>query len=693
MEISLGPVISSKDIEFDIVESSNELNIQSVSNLDTENENITPVKGKLCLNMIVKNESKIIERLLTSVLPIIDTYCICDTGSTDNTKQIIREFMKKHKKPGIVFTEPFKNFGYNRTVALNRAEEWGEYALLLDADMKLVISPAFFNFKNVMDLEGYQVIQKNTELNYYNIRIAKTGIGVKCVSPTHEYYDFPQKARIAKLELIYIDDIGDGGAKADKFTRDIRLLKQGIEEEPNNSRYYFYLANSYKNVGKFNEAIEMYKKRIEHKGWIEEVFYSFFEIGNCYHAMNEHEKAVYYWLEAWNAYPKRSESIYEITKHYRIIAKHNLAQLYCDLGKQIPYPKDDVLFIRNNVYEYLFEYEQSILSYYTKVPLNYYSILKLIGKNYNKENILSNYAFYTKRVKNFAKQTILLNDSVEKEIAGVKDNFVSSSPCIIPHKDGYMMNIRYVNYNIKPDGSYAFKLDDGKIRTLNKVVYLNKEFKITQEHWFDKVHDPNLRYQGVEDVKLFQHKNNLYFSGTVENKNKIGIGYGKCDFDKDMLEPINLESPQDRFCEKNWVFFTNSDGEMKVIYEWFPLTIGDIDNNQLKNLKKDDNIPEFFKELRGSTNGFKIGDEIWFLCHMVHHSAPRNYYHIIVILNSKTLKVKKFSTLFKLDEEPIEYCLGMIVEPRQIIFSYSTMDRTTKIATVSRNILDKELFP
>ena len=45
----------------------------------------------LCLNMIVKNESKIITRLLESVLPIIDTYCICDTGSTDNTIEVIEK--------------------------------------------------------------------------------------------------------------------------------------------------------------------------------------------------------------------------------------------------------------------------------------------------------------------------------------------------------------------------------------------------------------------------------------------------------------------------------------------------------------------------------------------------------------------------------------------------------------------------
>jgi glycosyltransferase involved in cell wall biosynthesis len=46
----------------------------------------------LCLNMIVKNESRIITRLLESVYKWIDCYCICDTGSTDDTIEIIESF-------------------------------------------------------------------------------------------------------------------------------------------------------------------------------------------------------------------------------------------------------------------------------------------------------------------------------------------------------------------------------------------------------------------------------------------------------------------------------------------------------------------------------------------------------------------------------------------------------------------------
>ena len=219
----------------------------------------------LCLNMIVKNESRIILRLLESVLPIIDTYVICDTGSTDNTPAIIIDFFNSHGIRGEVINEPFKNFGYNRTFALKAASGKATYALLLDADMIFRIEPSFN--KQLLTKHGYLIIQKGGNLSYHNVRLIRLDIDAKCLGPTHEYYDFPPGSEIEKLNSLWIDDIGDGGCKADKFDRDIRLLKQGIEEEPTNGRYYFYLANSYFNSGRHGESIPYYKKRIELGGW------------------------------------------------------------------------------------------------------------------------------------------------------------------------------------------------------------------------------------------------------------------------------------------------------------------------------------------------------------------------------------------------------------------------------------------
>ena len=121
----------------------------------------------ICLNMIVKNESKIITRLFDTILPIIDTYCICDTGSTDDTKEIIENYFKEKKIPGKVIQESFKDFGHNRTVALKAAKNMGTYLLFLDADMKLEISSDFD--KQKLTAGAYLIRQGGGDFKYFNV--------------------------------------------------------------------------------------------------------------------------------------------------------------------------------------------------------------------------------------------------------------------------------------------------------------------------------------------------------------------------------------------------------------------------------------------------------------------------------------------------------------------------------------------
>jgi glycosyltransferase involved in cell wall biosynthesis len=88
--------------------------------------------------MIVKNESRVIIRLLDSVVKLLDGYCICDTGSTDNTIFLITEYFKEHNIPGKIVQEPFKDFGYNRTLALKHAYKKTKYLFIFDSDDKII---------------------------------------------------------------------------------------------------------------------------------------------------------------------------------------------------------------------------------------------------------------------------------------------------------------------------------------------------------------------------------------------------------------------------------------------------------------------------------------------------------------------------------------------------------------------------
>jgi hypothetical protein len=253
------------------------------------------------------------------------------------------------------------------------------------------------------------------------------------------------------------------------------------------------------------------------------------------------------------------------------------------------------------------------------------------------------------------------------------------------------MNVRYVNYKIHPDGSYKFMHDDGKITTLQKTVILDKDFGILQSTWIDKVENPTLRYQGVEDVKIFVDNGKLVYLGTVEHpeNHQVTVGYGT--YDNEMLKPTACVSPTGNGCEKNWVFCADAE-KTRVVYSWSPLTFGHLEGDKYVTDRKDTEVPHFFKDVRGSSNGYTFGDEIWFLCHVVHYASPRHYYHIIIVLDKMTLKFKRHSILFKFNGRPIEYSLGLIVEDERIIMSYSQNDATSSIVTVPMDVVKEKLF-
>ena len=184
---------------------------------------------KICLNMIVKNESSIIHRSLEAVLPHISSYCICDTGSTDNTIELIKQFFLERGIPGTILEIPFVHFEYNRTLALDACQfnHDVDYILVLDADM---VFSCTTNLKDLLheQRDVYTILQGNFNSFFYkNIRLIKTK-QARCVyrGVTHEYLSHKSSdiGDLNKLD-VFIHDIGDGGCKSSKATRDIELLQ------------------------------------------------------------------------------------------------------------------------------------------------------------------------------------------------------------------------------------------------------------------------------------------------------------------------------------------------------------------------------------------------------------------------------------------------------------------------------------
>lgn len=652
----------------------------------------------LCLNMIVKNESKIITRLLQSVLPIIDTYCICDTGSTDNTIEIITTFFNDHGIKGKIVQEPFKNFCYNRNFAMEAAVGLSDYLLLLDADMILQIGKNF-NKNNLLLCDTATLFQGTEEFYYQNLRICKNEGKCKYIGVTHEYLSISNdylKKTIIPREDLFIIDIGDGGSKSNKYERDIALLEQGIKDEPNNLRYYFYLGNSYHDSGKYNEAIPIYKKRIELGGWHEEVWYSYYRLGFCYYNLKQYNEAICNWLEGYNFYPARIENIYEILKYYRVNSKYNNAKIFYDLAKSIINKKhniDGFLFLHKDIYTYKIDYEYTLIAAYLgnkNITNQVAHILNTSNDGNINNNVLTNYKFYNNQIQ--ASQKLDCSDKLVQRILGEDIIFNSSSACLLQKEDksGYYLNIRYVNYEITKTGSYLNC--DKYIITINKYVELDNNFKVKNTKIYE-LEENGRRYMGIEDIKIFNTTNsNIKFIGTGYHlNNKIGIVIGDYNLTKNKLEYNEYtQSFKQTDCEKNWVFFkSNINCKEQIIYSWFPLLICDLDENnkQLIPVSKQP-MPKMFRYIRGSSCGFNYNNEIWFITHLVSYESPRWYYNCIVVFDNN-MKLLRYTPPFKLDNTPIEYTLSIIVEDDKVIIPYSKWDRETIIGIYDKQYIEK----
>lgn len=679
---------------------------------------------KICLNMIVKNESKIITRFFDSILPFIDGYCICDTGSTDDTKSIITAYFEEKNIPGKLVEKEFVDFSTNRNFSLQACHDMVDmdYILLLDADMKLVYGDMDMeNFKQNMDKDAYFLFQGNDSFMYKNIRIIRNSSEYSYWGVTHEYMNLPRTCKqhtIQKNDL-FIHDIGDGGAKDDKFARDIRLLKKGLESDPNNERYLFYLGNSYLDSGQYQGAIDTYKKRIQVGGWKEEVWYCYYSIGRAYkslystnnlHNANYIFHAIHYWLEAYDYYPERIENLYEIVKFYREQSKYNLAYqfyLMADYQRKYHY-SDDHLFHEKSIYDYKLDYEMSIMAFYIKpMFVNIHKVLYGLLSN-NRimddsivQSIFSNYKFYTHRLRNHdngehpQEQIQQLCSDYLKDHSG----FSMSTPSIARLASGEIVfNVRFVNYSIMENGEYRNKdniISQNVLFVLDQSDYSLKKRVVVQHN---REHDD--LYVGLEDVKLMHYKNELhYVCNRGINARKIQVEKGVI-YEDGSCESTLLYMQKQNSIEKNWVLFDSlSEDGLHFVYNWYPLQIGKtLDSSESDDSRTYNSFiyhyhqsPGLFRHVRGSTNGIYIENELWFLCHIVSYENMRYYYHLFVVLDpKKDFQLKRYSQLFSFEKHRVEYTTGFVYDEqkKQFLIGYSTNDDITKCMNIDKANVD-----
>lgn len=241
----------------------------------------------MCLLMIVKNESHIILETLEMLKGIIDYWVICDTGSTDNTQELIKNFFSTEKIQGELHQHEWKNFGHNRTLAFQAAFNKSRYVFVFDADDKI-----HGNLAIPKNLNHDAVFLKFGEvITYVRMQIFKNSLKWEYRGVLHEFPNCVSKKsnQIKSLHLggdYFIESrrLGSRNQDPHKYEKDAKLLLDAIENkiDPDlKPRYLFYLAQSYRDSNDFDNAIKYYTLRAQERGWNQEVYYSCWQVGRA----------------------------------------------------------------------------------------------------------------------------------------------------------------------------------------------------------------------------------------------------------------------------------------------------------------------------------------------------------------------------------------------------------------------------
>jgi hypothetical protein len=672
------------------------------------------MKNTLCLNMIVKNESLIIRKVLESVADWIDYYVIEDTGSTDDTIKIIKDFFDSIGIEGEIHKTKWVNFGFNRTHSIKLAKNKGDYILLIDADMILLVEDKNFKEKLVNDM--YSIDQNANGMVYGNVRIVKGDNDYEYIGVTHEFISCLKKdCKSSKLETVNMLDNANGFNRKDKYSRDASLLQDALQDKKLDigmkQRYNFYLAQSYRDDKKYQKAIKYYKIRVSLEGWEEEVFYSLYQIGMLYIMQNDYLNGLDYLLRAYQMRPTRSESLYSLVKFYRLEKKYELSKLFLIKGMKIQIPKNDTLFIDINIYRFLFEYELTCIGYKTGDE----KTGRLISEglmhrkdvpNEIKQLVIDNFHNYSKDLKSFCPSF----ENFEYMITNCNNDktYFRTTPSILYHEGNFLLNTRECNYDC-----YNEKYTEKDIIQTNNYLtwlekdFLNNSFKDEKNKYYihhllrdnSNILKNNNRIRGYEDIRIFILNNELYAVATsvFTNENNINeivllkINNGKFNNwqskDDFVIEKvIRLKSPKldnSKKCEKNWLPLV-IENELKLLYtsEPFLLLDCDLDTGFCMTYKVYENNMDF-GGYRGSTPIIKVNEGYLYMIHQVgFDEGIRYYYHRFVHLD-KDLRIIKFSPLFTFFENSrIEYCNGLCLVDDYLYITFSISDRKPYISRI-----------
>ena len=292
----------------------------------------------VCLAVMAKDEAHVIAGCLQSARPLVDSWVVLDTGSTDAARDVAREAMLG--VPGEVIDRPWRGFGESRTESLELARSRADYVLVLDADDRLEF-PAGARFPPLTE-SAYALAVYHGSFQFRRLHLFASALPWRYEGACHEFALCEGASEPGFVDGIRYLAVGGGARSRDpqRYLNDAALLEADLQRDPTNARTIFYLGRSYEDAGDLPRALAHYERRAKLGGWDEEVFYATFAAARVRERLGLPRDVVARgYLEAWHLRPQRAEPLYELARLARLAQDWRRARAFANAAVALPLPQ------------------------------------------------------------------------------------------------------------------------------------------------------------------------------------------------------------------------------------------------------------------------------------------------------------------------------------------------------------------
>ncbi len=308
----------------------------------------------ISLCMIVKNEETTLPRCLESVGEVADEIIIVDTGSTDATKEVARRFTQK-----IYDFQWVDDFSAARNFSYSKATQ--DYILWLDADdilppksvarlleLKQTLSPTvdgvMMKYVTAFDAGG------NPTFSYYRERLSKRSSGFVWYEPVHEYLQ--RHGNIITLDIEVHHAKPPGAATPG---RNLAIYERRVAAgEQLSPRGCYYFARELKDNGRLQEAADRFTAFLDQGfGWVEDNIAACCQLGHCYLALTQPNRAALAFLRSFSYDLPRAEACCQLGYIYKLRQDYARAVFWFELAASLKKPEQSWGFINHSYYGYI----------------------------------------------------------------------------------------------------------------------------------------------------------------------------------------------------------------------------------------------------------------------------------------------------------------------------------------------------